>query len=233
MNPEQPESADFKRVSWLWGNSPDERSEFTALLAQLSSTQRATCPMCGATTIQIVNIQKKDVGKAMLAEWLLDSTAAGVAAGSSTLLSNACVACGFQWIPGSPPEALARVFSGQLGTETRQRLLARLEQRDQTLTEQQQTRTRYLGIFFALLVGGVTVALVYNAYFSPEGRAQAADLKRTEAWVNCVIRTPPRSKPDCGPPVSRASLYTWFDNGHYDVGRNLPVRARLERLTVR
>jgi hypothetical protein len=51
----------------------------------------------------------------MLAEALLDSTAAGVAASSSTVIQAVCLKCGCQWLPGTEQEKQIRALSGQLG----------------------------------------------------------------------------------------------------------------------
>jgi hypothetical protein len=224
-------SLDFTQALELLGKSPNEQNELTRLLFQLPPTQRATCPMCGATAVQVVNIHKKDIGAALLAEWLFDSTAAGVAAGSRTITCNVCVACGFQWLPGSPQEGLARLFSDQLGFDNRQRVLARLEERNETLKEASRTRQRVILTLVAFAVVAVAVGWAYTAHFSPAARARVLDLKRTDTWVNCVLQGRTRTKPNCGPAVSRATLNAWFEHGHMDVLANLPVRAKLERLT--
>ncbi len=224
-------SLDFTQALKLLGKSPNEQNELTRLLFQLPPTQRATCPTCGATAVQVVNVHKKDIGAALLAEWLFDSTAAGVTAGSRTITCNVCVACGFQWLPGSPQEGLARLFSDQLGFDNRQRILARFEERDETLKEESRTSQRVYLTFVAFAVVAAVVAWAYTTYFSPAARALVLDLNRTNTWVNCVLQVRSRTKSDCGPAVSRASLNVWFDHGHMDVHDNLPVRVKLERLT--
>jgi hypothetical protein len=233
----QDSSLDFTQALELLGKSPNEQNELTRLLFQLPPTQRATCPTCGATAVQVVNVHKKDIGAALLAEWLFDSTAAGVTAGSRTITCNVCVACGFQWLPGSPQEGLARLFSDQLGYDNRQRVLARLEDRDETLKEESRIRQRVIGTIVAFAVVAVVVGWGYTTQFSPAARARVLDLQRTDTWVNCVLQGPnvlqgrTRTKPNCGPPVSRGSLNAWFEHGHMDVLANTPVRAKLERLT--
>ncbi len=224
-------SLDFTQALDLLGKSPNEQNELTRLLFQLPPTQRSTCPTCGATAVQVVNVHKNDIGAALLAEWLFDSTAAGVAAGSRTITCNVCVACGFQWLPGSPQEGLARLFSDQLGLDNRQRVLARLEERDETLKEESRTRQRVAATLTAVAVVAGVVIWAYTTQFSPPARALARDVQRTDTWVNCVLQERTRTKPNCGPPVSRASLNAWFDHGHMDVHDNLPVRVKLERLT--
>src|SRR5438874_36040 len=149
MNGQENEPLDFDHGLVLLNSSPAECRDLATRFAQLAAAQRATCPRCTATTVQIVSVQKKNLGAAMLAEWLLDSTAAGVAAGSKTVLSNACVACGFQWVPGSLHEAFARMFSGQLGGDTRRHFLDRLRHRDEELREGQEKSRRTVLILVA------------------------------------------------------------------------------------
>jgi len=78
-------------------------------------TSEPTCPRCGATSVQAVSVAKRSVGQALLAEMVLDSTAAGVIAGSKTVIVNACLICGMQWVPGTEGERRMRALSGQLG----------------------------------------------------------------------------------------------------------------------
>lgn len=225
------ESFDFGRGLAILTSSPAERSDLIALVAQLQPAQRATCPKCGSTSVQVVNIEKKNLGAAVLAEWMLDSTAAGVAAGSKMVPSNACVACGFQWLPGSLPEALARLISGQLGEDNRKKVLAQVRRREQEQQVERKHARRngwILAGVIAALVGG---AWAYSAYLSPAARERAQDLQRTDVWVSCVLAQQPRSASTCGA-VPRTSLNAWFEHGHMDVLADWPVRARLESLTT-
>lgn len=96
-----------------------------------SPSATATCPQCGSTSVQAVPIPRKSVGKAMLTEYLL-GTSAGVSAGASVVIQAICLVCGAQWFPGTRQEAEMRALSGQLGeqakrevTERRARALAR------------------------------------------------------------------------------------------------------------
>ena len=231
MNAQQNEPFDFGHGLALLSSSPDERNDLTVRLAQLPPAQRATCPKCAATTVQIVNVEKKTLGAAMLTEWLLDSTAAGVAAGSKTVLSNACVACGFQWLPGSLHEALARLVSGQFGEDIRQHVLAQFRRHDQALEQLKAESQRTLAILGAVVAIVAVGALVYSAYFSPAARARAADLRRTDSWVKCVLEEHPRNTAACGEPVARSSLNAWFEQ-HADVLANIPVRTKLEGMSI-
>lgn len=220
----------------LLEHCPEERKEIMDLLAQCPATRRASCPQCGATTVQVVNVEKKSLGAALLAEWLLESTAAGVAAGSKTILCNACVACGFQWVPGSLPEAVGRLLADQFGQASRQRIMAQLTQSAneyQEAADRVRRETRRDALIMVSMVAGVALLIwSYTAYFSPQAKALRHDLERTDAWVACVVKQPQAKKPDCGPSVSRASLNAWFTHGHMDVLGNLALRARLTSLTA-
>ena len=83
-----------------------------------SDDGKATCPQCGSPSIQAVPIERKKVGDALLAEYFL-GTAAGVAAGSSTVIQAVCLKCGCQWFPGTVQEQRLRAASGQLGEEAK------------------------------------------------------------------------------------------------------------------
>jgi len=73
---------------------------------------------------------------------------------------------------------------------------------------------------------------VYSARFSPGARARAEDIRRTDAWVKCVLQEHARNTADCGEPVSRASLNAWFERGHMDVLANMKIRTRLENMSI-
>jgi hypothetical protein len=77
-----------------------------------------TCPRCASSSVQAVSIQENDVTRAMLTELSL-GTAAGVTAGSRTIVQALCLKCGLTWFPGSPLEHRIRALSGQLGPEAR------------------------------------------------------------------------------------------------------------------
>jgi hypothetical protein len=74
----------------------------------------ATCPRCNSSSIQAVPVERKKVGQAILAEYFM-GTAAGVAAGSQTVIQAVCLSCGCQWFPGTRQEQSIRALSGQLG----------------------------------------------------------------------------------------------------------------------
>ena len=86
----------------------------------------ATCPQCGSTSIQAVPIPRKQVGNAVIAEYFL-GTAAGVAAGTSTVIQAVCLKCGCQWFPGTAQESRIRALSGQFGEPARRAELERLD----------------------------------------------------------------------------------------------------------
>ena len=137
---------------------PDEWSALKRLVTGLPSRQRASCPACGAVEVQVANVESKDLLAGVVAEWAFESTAAGVTEGTSHTICNVCVACGRQWVPGSPQEALARLFAGQLGSEERNQLVARL---DQQLGESQKENHRLANsVILILLLGAALVALL-------------------------------------------------------------------------
>lgn len=224
------EPLDISQVSAFLTGNPAERSKLIALLSQLPPEQRATCPKCRSTSIQVVNVEKKNLGAAMLAEWLLDSTAAGVAAGSKMILTNTCISCGFQWVPGSIPEAVTRLQSGQLGDDTfRKQLLDQMRRREQEQQVQRQ-HARRNGWIFAGIVAALSIGVwAYATQLSPEARARAEELQETDQWVRCVLAQHPRDASTCGP-MTRVRLNTWFEHGHMDMLANTEVRATLEKL---
>lgn len=159
-------SFDFGRAMAILTRNPVERTSLIALLEQVPAAQRATCPKCGSTTVQVVNVEKKNLGAAMLTEALFESTAAGVTVGSKMIPTNTCVSCGFQWLPGSLPEALARLLSGQLGEDNRKKLFAQMQHREQEFQVERRRaqsqrmdlhrcgsgpRRRILGLYHSLL----------------------------------------------------------------------------------
>lgn len=78
----------------------------------------ATCPRCGSSSIQAVPVRKANLLRAWVAQDLL-GTAAGVAAGSDTVIQALCLKCGANWIPGSAHEDRLRALSGALGSAAR------------------------------------------------------------------------------------------------------------------
>ena len=206
MPPDQAERVDYERGLDLLKAAPSVARELVSLTAQLAPAERSRCPKCGATTVQIVTLQKRNLGAALLAEWVLDSTAAGVTAGSKTVLCNACVACGFQWLPGSPQEAIARLVVGQLGDDTRRRIFTELERQAQKSQEEQDRSHSQLAA-----VAGIAAVVgfgiwVYSALLSPT----AKQLQRTGAWIDCVVKAKGPKMSDCGPSPSEDDRVAWF-----------------------
>jgi hypothetical protein len=219
---------DSDRFLPMLKTNPTEQGELMSLLAKFPQERRAQCPRCGAATVQVISMQTKNLGAAVLAEWLLDSTAAGVAASSKTVVCNACVACGFQWLPGSLQDALARLVSGQFGSDVRQAAFNRWESLIQESDDERHRSARRLAWLGAL---AVTVAIALWAYFanwSPEARTRAAQFQRAEAWANCVVASKSSTVAECGPlPVPRDVLNDWLNGGHLDVWNNPRMQATL------
>jgi hypothetical protein len=126
----------------------------------MSTTETvATCPRCGSGSVQAVPISKRSVAKALLVEGLFDSTAAGVAAGSSTTIQAVCLKCGCQWLPGSEQEHRLRALSGQLGDAAR--LAAeRAVMREDQAKEEAERRLRFIIWIGAFVVLGIIILLV-------------------------------------------------------------------------
>lgn len=85
----------------------------------------AVCPQCASPSIQAVQVTRKSLATTVLADELL-GTAAGIVAGTTHVLTNVCLACGCQWIPGTEHERQLRALSGQLGEDAKRIELARL-----------------------------------------------------------------------------------------------------------
>ncbi|HKV72436.1 MAG TPA: hypothetical protein VJN62_14370 [Gemmatimonadales bacterium] len=122
-----------------------------------SDDGKATCPQCGSPSIQAVPIERKKVGEAILAEYFL-GTAAGVAAGASTVIQAVCLKCGCQWFPGTVQEKRIRAASGQLGEQAKQEEEARAAK----ATAEKATRDRNLAIGCVILVVVVIGLIVAN-----------------------------------------------------------------------
>jgi NMD protein affecting ribosome stability and mRNA decay len=84
------------------------------------TSEAATCPSCGSPSVQAIAVARKDIAAAVLTEYFA-GTAAGVAAGSKTIIQNVCTKCGAQWLPGTKQEDRLRALSGRLGPEAQQR----------------------------------------------------------------------------------------------------------------
>lgn len=102
----------------------------------------ATCPACGSPSVQAVPIERRHVGKAVLAQYFL-GVAGGVVAGSTVVIQAVCLECGSQWIPGTDQERELRALSGQLGEA---------EQRDAVDRNDRGNRRRAMGWMVALVL---------------------------------------------------------------------------------
>lgn len=116
----------------------------------------ATCPKCGSMSLQAVAVSKKDLGNALMAEFML-GTAAGVAAGSKTIIQTACLNCGCQYFPGSADEKRLRILSGQLG-EAAKKTLEDGERMKREATSKANDRTSHtilLSVFSFILLWAI------------------------------------------------------------------------------
>lgn len=215
---------DFEHCLKLTERKPSGWADAVHAASELSPAQRAACPQCGGANVQVVNVTKRNLAAAFVTEYALDSTAAGVVAGSRTAMFNTCVACGFQWIPRTPLELLTRVFSGQLGGDLRSQLSHGLRRANEDSEREAARRTATIGIGLAALAAILAVA------FLTSQRRVARELSRADAWVNCVLAQPTEIAPDCGEVINRRELNQWFENGHMDVLAQPKTRARLEKL---
>jgi hypothetical protein len=114
----------------------------------------ASCPTCGSASIQAVTVERKKIGQAVLAEYFL-GTAAGVAAGSSTVVQNACLACGQQWFPGTEQERQLRALAGQLGETAKRAEVRRREEAEKQKVRDRRTTSIAVFVFLLLIVAGL------------------------------------------------------------------------------
>jgi len=110
---------------------------------------QATCPKCGSTSIQAVPIEKKKLGEAVIAEYFL-GTAAGVAAGTSTVIQAMCLVCGCQWFPGTKQERQLRALSGQLGDHAKRAAESELAAQEQQ--QKREARTNRIAALIIILI---------------------------------------------------------------------------------
>ena len=88
-------------------------------------------------------------------------TAAGISAGSRTVIQIVCLSCGCQWLPGTRQEHTIRALSGRLGYEAK--LAAEDELRSQQEERKRQTDPKAglerLAAWLAII--GTIVFLIY------------------------------------------------------------------------
>jgi predicted nucleic acid-binding Zn-ribbon protein len=116
----------------------------------------ATCPKCGSPSIQAVPIEKKKVGDAVIAEYFL-GTAAGVAAGTSTVIQAMCLSCGCQWFPGTKQEQQMRALSGKLGDQAKRVAESELAEQEKQL--EIQARDKRIVVLAIILI--ILALIVY------------------------------------------------------------------------
>ena len=72
-----------------------------------------SCPSCGSSSIQTVNVRRSTVPKDLAAEYY----AAGGAPSDDVIAQIVCGRCGAHWIPRTSQERQLRALSGQLGQD--------------------------------------------------------------------------------------------------------------------
>jgi predicted nucleic acid-binding Zn-ribbon protein len=122
-----------------------------------SANEQATCPKCGSTSIQAVPVERRKIGDAIVAEYFL-GTAAGVAAGSSTVIQAVCLKCGCQWFPGTVQEQRLRAAAGELGEAAKRAEEQR--QSDEVDKRQKAQRNLSIGVVVVILLIILIVAIV-------------------------------------------------------------------------
>lgn len=122
----------------------------------------ATCPQCGSTSVQAVPIPRKQIAQAVIVEYFA-GTAAGVAAGSSTVIQAICLKCGAQWFPGTSQERRMRALSGQFGD-------AAAERERRMIAEEEKARRRSSGLLWLVL--GALFVLTFAAIGIWQSRTQ-------------------------------------------------------------
>jgi hypothetical protein len=130
------------------------------------------------------------IARALLAEMVFDSTAAGVAASSTTVIQNVCTVCGQQWFPGTSHERQIRILSGQFGAEAQAEELQRI--RAESEARERSRRSNATG----LLTGLVIILVVVVVANSTGGPARAPARDSVVAGVPARAPAPgaPRSK---------------------------------------
>lgn len=151
------------------------------------SSDEATCPQCGSTSIQAVPVPKKNLGDAVIAEYFL-GTAAGVAAGTSTVIQAVCLKCGCQWFPGTVQETRIRALSGQLGEAARRGELER-QDREKRRKQSDARVLALLGLVVFLALGvWLSISEVQEQHAAKLKRSRLVD-STTQAWSALQARS--------------------------------------------
>jgi hypothetical protein len=91
----------------------------------------------------------------VIAEYFL-GTAAGVAAGTSTVIQAMCLSCGCQWFPGTKQERQLRAISGQLGDHAKHAAESELATQEQQRKSEARTN-RIAALIIILIIFAVIV----------------------------------------------------------------------------
>lgn len=117
----------------------------------------ATCPRCASQSLQAIVVPKRQVGSAALTQAML-GTAAGVAAGTSTVVKNVCLSCGLQWFPGTRDEDHIRALSGQLGAEREAAIEAQDAEELRKEMQRQEDAAKGRVLFFWISVAALLIS---------------------------------------------------------------------------
>ena len=149
-----------------------------------SNPEQATCPRCGSPSIQAVPIPRKKIADAIITEYFL-GTAAGVAAGSSTVIQAICLKCGCQWFPGTVQEQRIRALSGQLGDAAKRAEQARLAE----VAAAKERETKEHQVIAAVVIGIVILGAIGYGFWQSAQDDAAWAARRARDSVAAVQRT--------------------------------------------
>lgn len=148
-----------------------------------SNSEQATCPSCSSPSIQAVPIPRKKIADAIITEYFL-GTAAGVAAGSSTVIQAICLKCGCQWFPGTVQEQRIRALSGQLGDAAKRAEQARLAE----VAAAKERENKEHQVIAAVVIGIVILGVVGYGFWQSAQDDAAWAARRARDSVAAVAR---------------------------------------------
>jgi hypothetical protein len=152
----------------------------------VESSGTPTCPNCNSPSIQAVPVRRSSIARALLAEIVFDSTAAGVAASTRTIILNTCLKCGTQWLPGTQAEERLRVLSGQRGEQAKRELIAGEQQAAAAAAKDRNQNAvvllGLLGFIFLAIVAGTIYNNRQAEHYARIAKARADSVEG--AWLN-------------------------------------------------